>query len=76
MGASAFAAWGWTSRCLNGNCSVRLPYPVGPDGRGGEQPRHTTISHNLVREIGIWQKQSSMWFQAADLSADLGFTLG
>jgi hypothetical protein len=37
---------------------------VGPDGRGGEQPRNTTVSNNLVREIGLWQKQSSMWFQA------------
>lgn len=36
----------------------------GPDGRGGEQPRGTVVRGNLAREIGIWQKQSSMWFQA------------
>ena len=37
---------------------------MGPDGRGGEQPRGTLVSRNLVREIGIWQKQSSFYFQA------------
>ena len=33
------------------------------DGTGGQQPRFTTIQRNYVREIGIIEKQSSMWFQ-------------
>ena len=43
------AAFGWTSDCLHANCSVRLPAKVGPDGRGGEQPRGTYVGGNLVR---------------------------
>jgi hypothetical protein len=44
--------------------SLQLPWPVGPDGRGGDQPRGTKVVGNIVKEIGIWQKQSSAWFQA------------
>ena len=65
IGDSAMAAWGSTGYCLNADCSKKIPYPVGPDGRGGNQPRGTRVTNNLVHEIGIWQKQSSMWFQAA-----------
>ena len=64
IGDSAMAAFGWTSDCLWANCSVKLPAKVGPDGRGGEQPRGTYVGGNLIREFGIWQKQSSAWFQA------------
>ena len=66
IGDSAIASWGDTSECLNANCSIRLPAGVrmGPDARGGAQPHNTTVRANLVREIGLWQKQSSMWFQA------------
>lgn len=71
VGESAMASWGYTSTCLNEDCSKNTPYKVGPDGRGGEQPRGTTVSNNLVREIGIWQKQSSMWFQAVTAGTNL-----
>lgn len=64
-------AWGYTGTCLNANCSRKVPYKVGPDGRGGEQPRGTVVSNNLVRELGIWQKQSSMWFQAVTAQTQL-----
>ena len=64
VGDSAMTAWGHTSNCLNANCSWRIPYKVGPDARGGEQPWMTLVEANLVRELGLWQKQSSMWFQA------------
>merc|ERR1712054_284682 len=63
-GDNVFAAWGSTGKCLNENCTKQLDWPVGPDGRNGEQPRFTTVSGNLVREFGLWQRQSSMWFQA------------
>ena len=36
IGESAIAAWGSTSKCLNENCSLSLPYDVGPDGRKGK----------------------------------------
>eukprot|EP00937_MAST-01D_sp_MAST-1D-sp2_P004825 g4825.t1 len=66
IGDSAMFAWGHTGNCLNENCTRKLPDNVkgGPDGRGGEQPRGINVINNLVRELGIWQKQSSMWFQA------------
>jgi hypothetical protein len=54
IGDSAMAAFGWTSDCLNENCSIKLPAKVGPDGRAGEQPRGTYVAGNLVRELGIW----------------------
>ena len=63
-GDTVFAAWGITGKCVNEKCDKKLDWPVGPDGRNGEQPRGTQVIGNLVREIGIWQKQSSMWFQA------------
>ena len=34
------------------------------DATGGNQPRGTTLSGNLIGELGIWEKQSSFWFQA------------
>ena len=71
IGDSAMFAWGHTSTCLNENCTKKTPYTVGPDGRGGEQPRGTLIENNLVRELGIWQKQSSMWFQAVTAQTKL-----
>eukprot|EP01050_Picozoa_sp_SAG11_P011201 SAG11_NODE_1172_length_5611_cov_2.962990_2_plen_464_part_00 len=59
IGDSVIAIFGWTSDCLWANCSVKLPAKVGPDGRGGEQPRGTNIAGNLIREYGIWQKQAT-----------------
>jgi hypothetical protein len=53
IGDSAMAAWGETSSNLNANGSVSLPYKVGPDGRGGEQPRGTKVIGNVAREIGV-----------------------
>ena len=48
IGDSAMASWGHTSKCLNANCSKNLPAKVGPDGRGGEQPRGSIITANLI----------------------------
>jgi hypothetical protein len=63
IGDSAMSAFGSTGRCLNANCSVRLDYPSGVDGRGGNQPRFTRVVGNLVREVGLYQKQSAAWVQ-------------
>eukprot|EP00658_Telonema_sp_P-2_P085306 TRINITY_DN9700_c0_g1_i1.p1 TRINITY_DN9700_c0_g1~~TRINITY_DN9700_c0_g1_i1.p1 ORF type:complete len:811 (+),score=166.33 TRINITY_DN9700_c0_g1_i1:197-2629(+) len=49
IGDSAMAAWGYTDE---------------HDGTGGDQPRNTTVSSNLCHELGIFQLQSSCWFQA------------
>lgn len=65
IGGTAMAAWGSTGYCLDSECKNRLPWGIGPDARGGNQPRYTRVIGNLVREIGLIQKQSSMWFQAA-----------
>lgn len=40
------------------------PAGTGIDGTGGEQPRFTTIAGNIIHELGHYQKQSSMVFQA------------
>jgi len=34
------------------------------DGTGGDQPRYTTVINNVCHEVGIFQLQSSCWFQA------------
>ena len=73
IGDSAMAAWGDTSAALNANGTVTVPggYKVGPDGRGGEQPRGTIVRNNICHEIGLWQKQSSLWFQAVTAQTQL-----
>ena len=49
IGETAVALWGTTEN---------------NDGTNGEQPRSTEISFNVMREIGIYEKQSSAIFQA------------
>jgi hypothetical protein len=61
-GATAIALWGDTEG-TGPNASL-YPPGMGWDGRGGEQPRDTNISYNLVRELGVWEKQSAAFFQA------------
>ena len=67
------AAWGDTSAALNANGTRAVPggHKVGPDGRGGEQPRGTLVDGNIGRELGLWQKQSSLWFQAVTAQTTL-----
>jgi hypothetical protein len=48
-GDSAMAAWGYTDE---------------HDGTSGDQPRFTSIVGNRCHELGIFQLQSSCWFQA------------
>ena len=56
IGDNAIAQWGDTS-----GSSVK---GMGPDGTGGNQPRYTQILYNFVHELGIFEKQSSFYFQA------------
>ena len=64
IGGSAMASWGDTSYKMNANGSKTIPWPRGPDARDGNHPLGTKILNNIVNDIGIWQKQASMWFQA------------
>ena len=56
IGDSAIALWGYTK-----GTSVQ---GMGWDGTDGNQPRFTKILYNFVHELGIWEKQSSFYFQA------------
>ena len=49
IGDTAMAAWGYTDE---------------HDGTDGDQPRFTQVINNVCREVGIFQLQSSCWFQA------------
>eukprot|EP01065_Artemidia_motanka_P030302 TRINITY_DN3630_c3_g1_i1.p1 TRINITY_DN3630_c3_g1~~TRINITY_DN3630_c3_g1_i1.p1 ORF type:complete len:967 (+),score=267.54 TRINITY_DN3630_c3_g1_i1:85-2901(+) len=64
IGGSAMASWGDTSYNLDEAGDIVLPWKIGPDGRGGDQPRGTQVLGNIAHDVGIWEKQSSMWFQA------------
>jgi len=57
MGGSAIAAWGYTDEITDKGIH-------GIDGTGGDFPRYAQIVSNLFREIGVWEKQSSAFFQA------------
>ena len=50
-GDNAMAAWGWTDE-LSANGTR------GWDATAGDFPRHTTLAHNVVREVGLFEKQS------------------
>jgi hypothetical protein len=52
IGGTAIAAWGWTDELSNNGTR-------GYDATAGEFPRHTSITRNTIREVGIFEKQSS-----------------
>eukprot|EP00928_Gymnodinium_smaydae_P099579 TRINITY_DN9543_c0_g4_i1.p1 TRINITY_DN9543_c0_g4~~TRINITY_DN9543_c0_g4_i1.p1 ORF type:complete len:904 (-),score=125.31 TRINITY_DN9543_c0_g4_i1:128-2839(-) len=52
IGQNAAAAWGDTDS--------ERPW----DGRTGTQPRGTVIQDSVFHDVGLFQKQSSAWFQA------------
>ena len=41
------------------------------DATDGDFPRHTLIANNVVREVGLWEKQSSAWFQAKAMQSTI-----
>eukprot|EP01084_Bolivina_argentea_P066970 122070_1 len=69
-GDNVVSAWGYTTYPNNTNKSTPLPseWGMGYDGTNGNQPRGINLIQNYVHEIGIWEKQSSMWFQAKSCS--------
>jgi len=64
IGDTAIAQWGNT---------VGVPEVpgMGWDGTTGDQPRGTQILYNFVHELGIWEKQSSFYFQAKSAQTQL-----
>eukprot|EP01084_Bolivina_argentea_P064491 117612_1 len=58
LGGSAITTWGDT---VSNNKSV--PIGFGYDGTTGIQPRFINISYNFGHELGIWEKQSTFYFQ-------------
>lgn len=61
IGATAVALWGNTAPGPGAD-SV-MPPGYGSDGSNGDQPRYNRIDHNLCRELGIYEKQSSFYTQ-------------
>lgn len=56
-GGTAIAAWGRTDELSEGGIH-------GYDATPGDIPQGTRIENNVMRESGIWEKQSSCYFQA------------
>ena len=56
-GGTAIAAWGRTDELSDGGIH-------GWDATPGDIPQGTRIEGNIMRESGIWEKQSSCFFQA------------
>lgn len=65
------ALWGHT-RDLQGAPAARLPDGVGIDGDGGDQPRGTVFASNVVRDIGLTERQSSAFgeFKACESAVE------
>ena len=63
IGDSAITQWGDTTGISFPN-SPNDTTTMGYDGTQGNQPRGTFIGYNFVHELGIWEKQSSFYFQA------------
>jgi hypothetical protein len=63
-GDTAIAAWGRTDEMSDGGTH-------GWDATAGDIPQGTTIVGNMIRETGIWEKQSSCFFQAKTAGSTL-----
>ena len=68
LGSTAMASWGRTDELSDGGIH-------GVDGTDGNFPRFTTVGYNIVHEIGIWEKQSSAWFEAKTAQSRLMFNV-
>ena len=60
LGASAVALWGLEHR---------------GDGTSGDQPRYTEMTENFCHELGIYQKQSSCFFQAVSAQTNISHNI-
>ena len=57
IGDTAIACWGKTDELGDGG-------RAGMNATAGNFPVDTVIDSNIVREVGMWEKQSSMYFHA------------
>lgn len=64
IGESAIVSWGFTRDFPTASRPVPIPNGQGPDATDGNHPQGTLISSNFIHELGIFQKQSSCYFQA------------
>jgi hypothetical protein len=68
IGGNGVVAWGYTNETATdpGRPGVQLVgYPeAGVDGTDGEHPTYTTVTSNSIREVGLYEKQSSFFIQA------------
>ena len=68
IGGNAVAAWGYTNETATdpGRPGVAIEnYPLaGVDGTDGNHPVFTTVIGCTVREVGLYEKQSSFFIQA------------
>ncbi len=57
IGGNAVAAWGYTDESATSPAS-------GVDGTDGNHPEYTTVRGCTMREVGLYEKQSSFFIQA------------
>lgn len=63
-GDNAIGAWGRTDEVSDGGIH-------GADGTRGEHPDNTMVVGNAVHEVGMYEKQSSMYFQAKSCRSNI-----
>ena len=64
IGDTAMAAWGVTDEISDNGTK-------GWDATDGDYPRFTLVERCAVREVGLFEKQSSAWFQAKTAATTL-----
>ena len=68
IGGNGVVAWGYTNETATdpGRPGIQLEgYPdAGVDGTDGEHPVYTSVISNSIREVGLYEKQSSFFIQA------------
>ena len=64
-GGTAISAWGRTDELSDEGRQ-------GWDATAGDLPAYTRVEGNIMRESGIWEKQSSCFFQAKAAAGTLG----
>ena len=68
LGGNAIASWGFTNETATDpgrpGVAIENAPAAGVDGTDGFHPRYNTILSNTVREVGLYEKQSSFYVQA------------
>eukprot|EP01084_Bolivina_argentea_P271094 461150_1 len=70
QGDNVISLWGDTT-----STNDSIPNGMGWDGTNGLQPRFINVSYNLVHEVGIWEKQSSFYFQGKSCQNYIGYNI-